>query len=754
MTRNYEFFVGVLLLLVLLPLPSQCERFQANIVLFVGVSDYFRPIIRGFEETCAKTNSNNDKDSSGGTAILSCRVHVLSGSCDDFLAQVQQVVSDADGFALNTKCQSPEFFAAMREWTQTKTAVTYGKDLPAKETGRLVFIGTDNSLLGQTMARLLRQLRPQGGTYATVGARPDNADAFADELQKYNSIPSRAHWHALALPEDMEPYSSGNAELYYPELQYYAEHNPNAIVTLMQSPMRLDNWTAFVEEHRHRDITFVGVDAAEYQLDYLMRGYVHGLIGQMPYEIGATCFTAMYQGILAKHRQQQREHPSSKINEASESAPLPDSLLKIIPPDEHIKTNLIAYTVIPQELPPLDVDENLLGSLAWLGRILFGVVAVMCLACIARTLFQKGKGKGSDTLFLITMAVGVLVFASSLIPLSLEVYEEESSEHSVDKQSHVWLHANTYEVGICMSIPWLAFTGFAILLSALFSKTWRFDRVNVHRAQTVQVICQTDRPRTVSGQRFVILGALSMFLTCNWTILLVWTMWDPLTYVRLEHEGTDYWNRVLSTYGACRSKDGAAAFLVPLAVLNFVSVILCGWQAFRSHHYQTKYDEATYIRLTVASLCQAFLTGIPIALVVRDMPRSFYTVLTLTIFLLSMAVLGLTFGPKFGPLKLCCHGVPSTSMANRGLSRQSQSQLSSDAILSVSYLYNSSTFGGEDTHSIPSEEYKDAELICQGDHIKVSDLTMTSIPEGKALFDPANTAEQEECKYDGYSSEE
>jgi ornithine cyclodeaminase len=46
------------------------------------------------------------------------------------------------------------------------------------------------------------------------------------------------------------------------------------------------------------------------------------------------------------------------------------------------------------------------------------------------------------------------------------------------------------------------------------------------------------------------------------------------------------------------------------------------------------------------SLFQAFLTGIPVISVVKDLPQTYYFVLTLMIFLLSVVVLGLIFVPK------------------------------------------------------------------------------------------------------------
>jgi hypothetical protein len=46
------------------------------------------------------------------------------------------------------------------------------------------------------------------------------------------------------------------------------------------------------------------------------------------------------------------------------------------------------------------------------------------------------------------------------------------------------------------------------------------------------------------------------------------------------------------------------------------------------------------------TLCQAYLSGIPIVVVVRDIPKAFYLVLTFLILLLCMTILLLLFLPK------------------------------------------------------------------------------------------------------------
>jgi len=318
---------------------------------------------------------------------------------------------------------------------------------------------------------------------------------------------------------------------------------------------------------------------------------------QLPYEMGSTAAQVLYNYMR-------------------------DGELK----DFYYETNIVSYNLIPLELPPADLDENLIGNFKYLGFSCFGVVVLSAVACICWTFYLRKSMvvKAAQPFFLVMVASGVLVMSSTLVPLSFE--DDGDTEHMMSA---------FHSVAICQSIPWLGFTGFTITFSALFAKTWRVNklfRANMEHAR-IQV-SEKD-----------VLGPFVLLMTCNIIVLVCWTIIDPLTYVREESVGTDYWNRVISSYGACRS-DNAVAYLVPLAVLNFAVVAVACYQAHQARDVQAVFSEAKYITLTVTSLFQAFSTGIPVVVVVRDLPVSYYLVLTIMIFVLCMGILALIFLPK------------------------------------------------------------------------------------------------------------
>src|SRR3569623_1770460 len=166
------------------------------------------------------------------------------------------------------------------------------------------------------------------------------------------------------------------------QMAQYAALNPTGMVFMYQTPMRDPNWTQFVDDNRFRNITYIGTDAADYQLDYLNKRYVDGLVGQMPYEIGVTALKVLYE--LATTGRSEKDFYA---------------------------TNLVAYNLMPIELPPLTVDQHLLGDWKILGYTCFGLVLVAATACAAWTLWLRHSliVRAAQPFFLLMIAGGTVL---------------------------------------------------------------------------------------------------------------------------------------------------------------------------------------------------------------------------------------------------------------------------------------------------------------------------------------------------------
>jgi gamma-aminobutyric acid type B receptor len=464
------------------------------------------------------------------------------------------------------------------------------------------------------MAKLLQQLLPQGGTYGFVmqwngDTNNRNRIGFNREMiPKLRDDDGATEWKEVETYPYEHPY---NHSVPCDHLTCQMEglvtnRTVDALVFLFETPIRNPLYQEWVDNNRHRNLTLISTGSGELALSFLKTGYLHGLLSAIYYEYGVMSAKVLHD-------------TATKLRRGEISLPLNKRFYE---------TQTLAHSVIPTDLDtthPPKLDQNLLGNLVYVGFILFGIVALSALCCAIWTYINRSAivVRAAQPFFLLILLSGIVIFSSAIIPLS---FDDGGDPDSL---------SNTAAVAICMSQPWLAFLGFTVIFSALFSKTWRVNKLfHTERHHTRIKVTHTD-----------VLGPFAVIFTCNVVVLTCWTVIDPLTYTRLVGEGTDLWNREIESYGACRS-DKALAFLIPLSIINFMVLGIACWQAFEARFIQSAFSESKYIGLSVASLLQAFLTGLPILAIVRDEPRAFYMVLTLMVFVLSESILLMIFLPK------------------------------------------------------------------------------------------------------------
>ena len=117
--------------------------------------------------------------------------------------------------------------------------------------------------MGITMANVLKQLRPEGGTFCIfTAANKSNLEervrGFVDEITRDNHRQGKASWHPVA----GSPKFGVGRDIW--RGQDMVALNPTALAIMYQSPMRSKNWTNFVDYNRHRNITIVASDSSPY----------------------------------------------------------------------------------------------------------------------------------------------------------------------------------------------------------------------------------------------------------------------------------------------------------------------------------------------------------------------------------------------------------------------------------------------------------------------------------------------------------
>lgn len=517
--------------------------------------------------------------------------------------------------------------------------ITFDSDAPASR--RITYIGTDNYFLGESLAKAAKQISPEGGTYGVVYADEspnilERVRGFKDEIELVNSK-TNIIWREV---DDPPPSFNNDAEVAVEMMETLAEQNTTVICGVDAGAMWSDNYESFYNRNRFRGLTIVVADDLPRQIDLLSRGKGQGLVGQMPYEMGYIATDTLI-----------------KLLDGQTDTP------------EIIGTNLITHLQVPLVLPALVVNTNLIGNLNVVGYVLFGAVALASGVAVVWTIRSRKQQvvEAAQPPFLLLVAFGVLFMGAVMVPLSLDDRGDPDSISPLTGKAY------------CMSIPWLCFCGFTIVFSALFSKLIRVNRI-VHASNRLVRVKVTVQD---------VLAPFAILLLLNIALLLIWSFVDPLTYVRTANPGTDGWNRIISTYGACRSRR-VELFLIPLALVNLGVLVLANHQAYLARRIKSEFAESKYIAASMVSLLQAVITGVPILFVVKNSPQAFYLVMVFMMFAICMGVLLMIFIPKM-------------LLAKKFMKRteQSQRQVLSRAIRQSVYL--GATSGGERSGGMTTE---------------------------------------------------
>mmetsp|Transcript_29022 Transcript_29022/g.79638 ORF Transcript_29022/g.79638 Transcript_29022/m.79638 type:complete len:1127 (-) Transcript_29022:1512-4892(-) len=276
------------------------------------------------------------------------------------------------------------------------------------------------------------------------------------------------------------------------------------------------------------------------------------------------------------------------------------------------------------------------------GIALFAIQALISLGCAVWTYLHREVAlvKAAQPFFLYLVAFGSLVMTSSIIPSSFQ------GEYRYERDESTWGFTSESADDIdkldaaCMSVAWLTCMGFAILFSALFTKI-----IRVH--QTVQNSLAMNRKDVSIAEAMKI---MIIMLAIEVVILLCWQLVDPLRWERsVSLEDSDGF--ALVSVGECRS-DNALPFLLPLGVVNVAALVKALWMCYVTRNVPDEYSESKWITISVISMIEICLLGIPV-LVIADQDRSaFFFVYAGLVFFTSCSVCLLIFLPKMKRLHI------------------------------------------------------------------------------------------------------
>jgi hypothetical protein len=92
-------------------------------------------------------------------------------------------------------------------------------------------------------------------------------------------------------------------------------------------------------------------------------------------------------------------------------------------------------------------------------------------------------------------------------------------------------------------------------------------------------------------------------------------------------------------------------YLVIIGVVNVGVLILANVQVYQARSIRTEFSESRYITIIMASMLQAFVIGLPVILLVWNIPEVYFVVMVCLISVICFAVLGFMFIPKVAILR-------------------------------------------------------------------------------------------------------
>ena len=237
------------------------------------------------------------------------------------------------------------------------------------------------------------------------------------------------------------------------------------------------------------------------------------------------------------------------------------------------RTELLQIITVPILENP-DVDNNFIGSLVVIPYMFFTIISISIIICGIWTWKYRNSQvvRASQPIFLWLILGGTLIFSISLIPITFD-----DGNSTIEK-----CHSS------CQTRYWFPAIGITVIFAALFSKAWRLSKIVISASQLRRIHV------TVAD----VIIPFVILLMANVLVLVTWNIHDPLTYIRVPHEGTDDWNRIISTYGFCDSKYSKIYGSI-LFVLSLVPMLLATIQTYRIRGIETLFNESTHIGIVL-----------------------------------------------------------------------------------------------------------------------------------------------------------
>ena len=282
-------------------------------------------------------------------------------------------------------------------------------------------------------------------------------------------------------------------------------------------------------------------------------------------------------------------------------------------------------TLPPLTLPPVEMNLNLITTaILAFGWSLCGFVLFVSMFWMVWTLHYRNRDvvKASQPIFLCQICIGTFLITSAIIPMS---FQEPINQRALDVA--------------CMATPWLVSMGFVTAFSALFTKTWRLNKLFRNSRNMRRVVI---RPRHV-------VLPLIVLISINFAVMLAWTIDAPLIWQRSAVANFDTFGRSIESVGRCAPSNHSRAtvYLALIIVIDLSVLIFSNYQAYLARSLPTDFSESTYIAIAMASMLEICFLAAPLLFFTSSEPSVEFVIRSLLASVTSLSILIPIFLPKY-----------------------------------------------------------------------------------------------------------
>ncbi|HMO16634.1 MAG TPA: substrate-binding domain-containing protein [Oligoflexia bacterium] len=213
-----------------------------------------------------------------------------------------------DGIAI-APISSAAIGRALRQSNTKKVPiVTFDSDLRAEDRYlRYTYIGSNNFSIGVELARMLNEIRPEGGLLLIQAGEPpaenlkERLEGFLSHLENFdldvNSVHSRKWKQVPGSPmycdasEQIAVRQLEDTLGAYPELSAFVALGAWPQVAKRGYKQALKNQKMRIDSNQ---LVLLAADTLDMQIELLAEGYTQGLVGQRPFEMGAKSIRVLY----------------------------------------------------------------------------------------------------------------------------------------------------------------------------------------------------------------------------------------------------------------------------------------------------------------------------------------------------------------------------------------------------------------------------------------------------------------------------